>query len=273
MTIFSDHLDNPTDIKVLQISDMHLFDAIDKQLVGVNTEQSFLSVLQLAQDQCWPPDVIFLTGDLSQDGTDTSYQRLNTHLSALNIPCFLLPGNHDTPDKLAALFNHPSVSYQPFLHHGSWLFAFLNSETPGEEGGSLDDAEVTALEREIKLHPTKNVLICLHHQLQAINSPWLDTMAVRNPDKLITLIRDCPKIHAVIHGHIHQAFESRVAGKPVYGVPSTCFQFKPLSKDFAIDTIPPGFRWLRLSSNGGIKTDIIRLQESPINLDKDSAGY
>ena len=62
MNVFSPHECNDSDIKILQISDMHLFAGIDEQLVGVNTEQSFLSVLELAFEHSWPPDFIFLGG-------------------------------------------------------------------------------------------------------------------------------------------------------------------------------------------------------------------
>jgi Predicted phosphohydrolases len=64
----------------LQLSDLHLMSSIDDQLVGVNTEESFLSVLKLAHEESWPPDLIILTGDLSQDSSTQSYKRLIGHL-------------------------------------------------------------------------------------------------------------------------------------------------------------------------------------------------
>jgi len=262
-----------SDIKILQISDMHLFASTEEELLGVNTEQSFLSVLELAQQASWPPDLIFLTGDLSQDASEESYARLCKHLSALDIPCYVLPGNHDTPESLIQTFSQKPVLYQPFLHHNNWLFAFLDSETPGEEGGTLDETAIKKLQQEIDKHPNKNVLICLHHQFKKVGSEWLDTMAVKNPDSLITVIQNNPNVRGVIHGHVHQNNEDRIANTPVYSVPSTCFQFKPRSKEFAVDNIAPGYRWLCLQENGSIKTDVIRLDKAPDNLEQNSAGY
>ena len=252
---------------------MHLMASTDDQLVGVNTEESFLSVLKLAQEESWPPDLIFLTGDLSQDGSIESYSRLIVHLKKLHIPCYVLPGNHDTPCTLTKLFTTPPVTYQPFLHHKQWLFAFLNSETPGEEGGTLNETEITNLQQEINAHPNKHVLICLHHQLKAVGSKWLDSMAVTNPDSLIKVITEHSTVQGVIHGHVHQSYNSFIANKPLHAAPSTCFQFKPLSKEFAIDNVAPGYRWLRLTTNGAIHTDVIRLDATPSNLDQNSAGY
>ncbi|MBV1898380.1 MAG: 3',5'-cyclic-AMP phosphodiesterase [Cycloclasticus sp.] len=260
-------------MKVLQLTDMHLMASVDDQLVGVNTEESFLSILSLAQQQSWPPDLIFLTGDLSQDGSIQSYQRLIEHLKKLGIPCYVLPGNHDTSSTLTSLFSTPPVMYQPFLHHKQWLFAFLNSETPGEEGGTLDEQEVANLQQEIDAHPAKHVLICLHHQLKPVGSQWLDSMCVANPASLLYLIENNPSVQGIIHGHVHQSFSSTIAGSPVYSTPSTCFQFKPFSQEFAIDNIAPGYRWLSLTTSGGIHTDVIRLATTPNNLDQNSAGY
>ncbi|MEW4983304.1 MAG: 3',5'-cyclic-AMP phosphodiesterase [Cycloclasticus sp.] len=273
MNVFLPDSCNDSDLKILQISDMHLFASVDKELVGVNTEDSFLSVLQLAQEASWPPDLIFLTGDLSQDSSTESYTRLIEHMTKLNIPCYVLPGNHDTPAMLTELFETPLLTYQPLLHYKQWLFAFLDSETPNEEGGTLDEAAVEKLRQEISAHPNKQVLICLHHQLIPIGSEWLDSMCVANPDSLIKVITDYPNVRGVIHGHIHQSFNTLVANKPLYGAPSTCFQFKPLSKEFAIDSVAPGYRWLRLTEDGDIHTGVIRLDTTPDNLDQNSAGY
>ena len=273
MNLFSPDNCSDTDIKVLQISDMHLFASKEQQLVGVNTEESFLLVLELAQQASWPPDLIFLTGDLSQDGSEASYTRLIKHLSSFNIPCFVLPGNHDTPEKLNHTFNTGSVLYQPIVHHKQWLFAFLDSETPGSEGGTLKDAEISQLRKAIEHNPEKQVLICLHHQLIPVGSKWLDSMAVANPDSLLELIREHKNIAGIIHGHVHQDFEGSVEGRPIYATPSTCFQFTAKSEDFAIDNIAPGYRWLRLSSNGAIETNVIRLDSAPDNLEQSSSGY
>ncbi|MEW5010617.1 MAG: 3',5'-cyclic-AMP phosphodiesterase [Cycloclasticus sp.] len=273
MNVFSSEKSNDTDIKILQISDMHLFASTEQQLVGVNTEDSFLAVLELAQQASWPPDLIFLTGDLSQDGSEASYLRLIKHLSTLNIPCYVLPGNHDTPEKLGHLFNTGSVLYQPFVQYQQWLFAFLDTETAGEEGGTLKEQEVINLRQEIDRHPDKQVLICLHHQLIPVASEWLDTMTVINPESLLKLIRSTPKVAGLIHGHVHQEFEGMVEGRPIYASPSTCFQFTPLSKEFAIDNIAPGYRWLRLSPDGSIQTSVIRLASAPETLEQSSSGY
>jgi len=273
MNAFTEEKKSAADIRVLQISDMHLFADSSGLLVGINTEDSFLAVLELAQHHSWPPDFIFLTGDISQDSSLTAYQRLIEHLKPLGIPCYILPGNHDKPERLQQIFQQPPFSYQLFLHHKNWLFAFLNSATPNEEGGTLDEEEIELLQLEMNKHPNKKVLICLHHQLKPVSSQWLDTMSVINPSSLIDIISNTDKVKGVIHGHVHQESLRNIKKTPIYGTPSTCFQFKPLSADFAIDNTTPGYRWLELSDNGEINTNVVRLKDMPGNLDENSNGY
>jgi hypothetical protein len=43
-------------------------------------------------------------------------------------------------------------------------------------------------------------------------------------------------------------------GSVYLSVPSTCVQFKPLSDDFAIDDLSPGYRWFDLYANGDVVT-------------------
>ncbi|PCH85474.1 MAG: 3',5'-cyclic-AMP phosphodiesterase [Piscirickettsiaceae bacterium] len=273
MNAFSQPKGNDADIRILQISDMHLFASNDQQLVGINTNDSFLAVLDLAKQHSWPPDYIFLTGDLSQDSSQAAYQRLVSHLEPLGIPCYVLPGNHDKADALRQFFAQEPVLYQTFVQTHDWLFAFLNTATPNEEGGTLDEQEILALEQQLKQNPHKNVLICLHHQLNPVKSQWLDTMAVCNPESLVKLVSTYSNIRGIIHGHVHQDFTSSINDTPIYSVPSTCFQFKPNSIDFAIDERAPGYRWLELSPLGEIKTSIVRLENIPSSLDYQSNGY
>ena len=58
------------------------------------------------------------------------------------------------------------------------------------------------------------------------------------------------------NGHIHQSHEADWDGIPVYSTPSTCFQFKPKSVDFALDDLPPAYRWIDLYSDGKIDTGV-----------------
>ena len=67
-------------VKFIQISDSHVFDDADKQLIGVNTDASLRAIVALAAKENNVTGIL-ATGDLSQDGTLESYQRFAETLS------------------------------------------------------------------------------------------------------------------------------------------------------------------------------------------------
>ena len=67
-------------------------------------------------------------------------------------------------------------------------------------------------------------------------------------------------LQVIISGHTHQEQIRHRQGVTVYSTPSTCYQFKPYSHDFAYDeACLPGYRWLQLANNGKVASWIERL--------------
>ena len=69
-----------------------------------------------------------------------------------------------------------------------------------------------------------------------------------------------------VFGHIHQQVEAD-PGPPIYGTPSTCFQFSDDSPTFGIDTAKPGYRWLTLGPDGSIESAVRRADDYDLQLD------
>lgn len=89
---------DPRPHRVVQITDCHLFDGTDGRLLGLNTEDSLRMVLERVEQEQSHIDVILATGDLSQDGSPSSYQRFQQHLTRFKAPSYWLQGNHDLTD-------------------------------------------------------------------------------------------------------------------------------------------------------------------------------
>lgn len=62
-------------IRLLQITDTHLFEAADGSLLSVNTGDSFKAVIDAIVEENPAYDAILATGDISQDHSEASYQR------------------------------------------------------------------------------------------------------------------------------------------------------------------------------------------------------
>ena len=87
-------------VKLLQITDPHLFKDTSKDLLGINTHESFSQVLKEIQTESFDYDVVLATGDLVQDSSDEGYLRFVEMVKPLNKSVFWLPGNHDFQPKM-----------------------------------------------------------------------------------------------------------------------------------------------------------------------------
>ncbi len=77
----------------------------------------------------------------------------------------------------------------------------------------------------------------------------------------------------MLWGHVHQIFDDLRNGVKLMGTPSTCIQFNPNQDDFAIEKLPPGYRWLELMPDGRINSGVERLEKLPQGLDIGLSGY
>lgn len=259
------------DLQLLQLTDLHLFGTPDRRMLGMNTRDSFLGVLDLALQHKSPIDFILCTGDLVHDESAEGYQFLGEQLRATGIPFACIPGNHDDTRLIAT--HCQSTSQQTRIQIGQWQIILLNSQKPGCVEGHVDDTQLRRLQTELQAHPDLFSMICLHHPLVEINSQWIDTLRCDNGDQVLAAIASHRNVKLVCWGHAHQAYEQQRQGLQLLGTPSTCFQFKPNAQEFAIDLVPPGFRRFCLRQDGRFTSQVERASELPIGLNAATGGY
>ena len=259
-------------IYVAQITDTHLYADPRGQLLGLNTRDCLQQVIDLALST-QAPDLVVASGDLAHDGSPQAYQHLHRCFSRLDAPIYCLPGNHDeavalrTNSECGRLFSSRSACI------GGWLQLFLDSTVTGSDGGHLAETELDELDATLASHPGLPALVWLHHQPVNIGSRWLDSMAVDNPEAFFKIIDRHPQVRAVIWGHVHQTFEQQRNHVRLLSTPSTCIQFLPNSEKFAVDMIPPGYRWLELYPDGTFTSGVARLPMTPGGIDPGARGY
>ncbi|NJL20820.1 MAG: 3',5'-cyclic-AMP phosphodiesterase [Leptolyngbyaceae cyanobacterium SM1_3_5] len=264
---------NTSPLVVAQLSDTHLFADRNQTLLGLSTARSLESVLQQIKQLQRQPDLLLLTGDLSQDETSASYERLRSLIAPLGLPTYWLAGNHD---QLALVQPIPDLAIAPFsadkqFVQGGWNFLLLNSAALNCVHGELSDATLIWLETQLEAN-SQPTLIALHHPPLPIASDWMDNISLKNADTLLAVIDRHPQVKVVLFGHIHQEFDQQRQNVRYLGTPSTCVQFKPQSREFTVDELKPGFRLLSLYSDGSIATQIQRIHDCP-PLDLAATGY
>ena len=260
-------------IRIIQITDFHLLSDTRLTMMGINTEQSFLAVLDHAWRDHEGVALLLMTGDLVQDASVATYQRLRERLADFPVPCYCLPGNHDDPALIRQTLVGGNVHFEGQILLDGWQIICLDSTVPGDAGGYLTEGQLGILEAGLVGQPGRHALVCLHHSPLPTGADWLDTMKLSNAGALFALIDRFPQVKGVVFGHIHQAMDAKYKHVRLLGCPSTCFQFKPNSKDFALDNVPQGYRRLDLLPGGEIVTDLVRLSSVPHGLDMDSNGY
>src|SRR5210317_2008917 len=75
-------------LRVLQLTDTHLYCKPSGNLLGMNTLDSFQRVIQHFRDHHWPIDLLLATGDLVHDASPEGYARMAEILSSFEVPVF-----------------------------------------------------------------------------------------------------------------------------------------------------------------------------------------
>jgi len=245
-------------LTILQISDLHILAEQGKTMSGVETEQSFLNLLDHIHQTYNKIDLLLVTGDLAQDPCQPCYQRIYQAFKQYHTRTICLPGNHDDFTLMKHIFADNQVNCNKLIQFKHWQIISLNSKKVGATGGHLAHSELTYLTNTLEENPDLNTLIAVHHHPVPTHSEWMDTMIIENSDVLFSLIKDHPQVKAISCGHIHQELEEIKDNKLILGTPSTCFQFKPLSEGYAVDKNKPGYRVFSLHSNGQFESKVHR---------------
>ncbi|PPS46057.1 3',5'-cyclic-AMP phosphodiesterase [Chroococcidiopsis sp. TS-821] len=264
---------NQSPLSIAQVTDIHLFADEKQELLGINTTKSFQAVVERLISLQNKIDALLVTGDLSQDGTPTSYQRLQHLLVPLNKPTYWIPGNHDDFAVMQQILNQAFILPQKEFTWGGWNFVLINSAVPGNVRGHLSETTLAWLERQLVARKTQPTLIALHHPPFAVNSLWLDRSILENADEFFAILDRHPQVKLVLFGHIHQEFHCQRNGVHYLGSPATSVQFEPHSTQFALRPEYPGFRLIQLYPNGRWLTQIERVACSEYILDLAATGY
>lgn len=113
------------------------------------------------------PDVVVVSGDLTDHGDAASYRLLAGRLARLDLPVILALGNHDRRAPFRAAFpGHPGDAEAPLDHHrlvAGLHVIVLDSSVPHRVGGALDDGQIRFLDDALGAHPTRPKLLVIHH--------------------------------------------------------------------------------------------------------------
>lgn len=216
------------------------------------------------------PDVVAVTGDLCDHGETAEYENLRELLAPLQMPVFLIPGNHDDRDGMRALFGN--AGYLPatgFLQYAVEDFPLrivaLDTLITGQHGGELCTERLRWLDETLAAAPDRPTLVLMHHPPFATGIEYMDGHGFRNPEALAAVIARHPQIERIACGHLHRCIDRRFAGTVAGTAPSTAHQIRldlrpGVRLHFRLE--PPGYQ-LHLWEDGGLVTHTAVLGDFP----------
>ncbi len=240
---------------------MHLRAEPQATLLGVDTAHSLHAVLQQALSEA-TPDAVLVTGDIAHDPVHAAYRKfvqiMDEYVAA---PYLCIPGNHDVAGAMAELLE----SYE--LSLPGWRLVALDSHVDDTPEADVSAADWDRLQAALRTRDDRWVLVATHHPPLPVDCPWLDKDRIKNGSELLESLSEHASVKGMVFGHAHQVVETEYRNIPLLGTPSTCFQFVPRSAEFAIDEQMPGYRWLTLTPDGRVVSQVRRLADYPLQID------
>ncbi len=244
-------------MRVLHLTDPHLFADSDAALRGRNTHDTLSAVLTHYGEHDWQADVVLATGDLIQDDSAGAYQRFRDHLTPLGLPVLCVPGNHDVKSLMQDALSSPPCDYLGTFEADDWIVVSLDTAVDGEVSGTVSDAELDRVSEVIATSSASNALIGMHHPPVTMNSEWLDSVGLTNSDAVLQRLSDTGKVRVIVCGHVHQDYDAEHHGIRCITTPSTCRQFAQGSPTFAVDDLPPAYRKLEFAVDGSHNSELV----------------
>ncbi|TAK74141.1 MAG: phosphodiesterase [Gammaproteobacteria bacterium] len=222
-------------MKIIQISDTHLFATEHLTMFGVKTNIKLQEVIKNVTEEEIDADMIFLTGDISQDETFQSYQKAVHYFSKLNIPIYWIPGNHDNVTQMEAAFKSDIKFIRTEqLSLPNWDFIFLNTKKEGTGLGYLSESDLQRLKNKLSITADKNIAIIMHHHPIEVGTPLIDHYILQNKSEFWDIVAGT-QVKLIMCGHVHGDYKLKYQNIMIESAPATCLQLQKGTQELKID--------------------------------------
>lgn len=186
--------------RVLHISDLHFGRARPELLEPLIEKVNGLA-----------PDLVAVSGDLTQRARDTQFRQARALLDRLEPECLVVPGNHDVPlDNLVVRMLRPWTRYrrwidrdlEPEFHDDEISVVGVNTVNPfswqrGKIGRHAVQRVCDAFDGE---EGRRTRIVVVHHPLE--HRPGDDKAIMRGASEAIDTLSECGA-DIVLSGHLH----------------------------------------------------------------------
>lgn len=246
---------NQKKLRIIQISDCHVAADRGARYRGNNADDNLAAIVRAARR--WKPQLVIVTGDVSEDSSRDSYTRTSKLITRIGVPVLALPGNHDDVGIMPEYFPLGPWSGPRVMKMDSWQLVLLDSTVPGKVSGRFSERVLEQLQAVLQDRDTSHTLVALHHQPVPVGALWIDRYRLEFPEQFFRVIDQSTRMRCIIWGHVHHDFRMKRKGVSLLGAPSSVANSLPGTERFSLDPAGPACRWLELSADGRVETGIL----------------
>jgi 3',5'-cyclic AMP phosphodiesterase CpdA len=243
---------------IAQMTDIHIGFAPDEKPEEFNRLR-FRATLARILDAPNRPDMLVLSGDITDHGDRYSFERTAELLAECPFPIWPMVGNHDTRAELLNAF--PQVRADDgFVHYvleqEGLRIVLLDTLEEGRHGGAFCERRQAWLEARLDEAPETPTLIFMHHPPVVSGIEWMDPGADEAwVQRLAAALRGREQVLAIHCGHLHRPLAASFEGIPLCVTPSVAplvaMDLRPIDRNDPdqrdlITTEPPTYalhRW------------------------------
>ena len=211
---------------IAQITDTHLVEKNCHWLSepATETRERLLQAVHYINELNPIPDIVILTGDATDTGSQEAYIHLKELLNHLKVPIYLIPGNHDDREQMRKAFSSsymPKIGFlQYVIDNSSVRIICLDTLVEGKDHGLICPERFCWLEKSLREKPEKPALIFMHHPPAKTGFKLFDSMLCNVPAQFESLIRNTKHLLGIYSGHYHHLCITSYGGKACFIAPS-----------------------------------------------------
>jgi 3',5'-cyclic AMP phosphodiesterase CpdA len=181
-------------MEIVQLSDIH----VGSQF----REEIFEKVID--EVNALKPDTVVITGDLTNEGLVSEYEKCKDLVSKLNVnKVIAISGNHDYRNTGYLVFK----KYFPFQTINELsddvVLVTLGTSRPDRNEGEVGYRQTLWLERTMKKYEDKTTILAMHHHLIGIPDTGSERVTILDAGDVLRTILDA-KVDLVLCGHKHR---------------------------------------------------------------------
>ncbi|NGM86179.1 phosphodiesterase [Parapusillimonas sp. SGNA-6] len=239
---------------IAQISDLHI-QQVGQHRELIQAEQHLAAAVDHINQLHTPPDLVAVTGDLTERGTPDEYRIVRHHLDRLHAPYIVIPGNHDDRDRLRQAWRdadylntgNDSPYIQYVIDTYPLRFIALDTTVPRRGEGELCDERLQWLADTLAQEPDRDTCILMHHPPFATGIRHMDELGLlRGREPFEQIIASYPNVQRILCGHLHRTIMCRVGHAIASTCPGTAHQIvldlDPARSDLSFNFEPPGYQ-------------------------------